>query len=164
MRRYEVYERNWNQDSPSSFLAMFKALGRYFRTQPFWAVCVPPLVLWCDKETKLAGMTAHHQAVYTAMFHEKYSDGLRLHFTWLLLALKFFFYWVIVDEQCCVRTRTDFFLSSFLFFRATLMAYGSSQAKGQIGGEGSCWPMGQPQPEPLTHWARLGIELHPHGY
>ena len=62
----------------------------------------------------------------------------------------------------------------FLAFRATLMAYGSSQARGGIGAT-SCWPTPQPQQhriqaesptyttahgntESLTHRVRPGIE------
>ena len=65
-----------------------------------------------------------------------------------------------------------FFLSFFFlfFFRATLMAYGCSQARGHIGAtaashsnarsEPSLWPTSQLMAtlDPLAHWMRPGIE------
>ena len=60
-------------------------------------------------------------------------------FKTILCLYALFFWWILF-----------FVLFCFLLFRATRVAYGSSQARGQIGSY-SCWP--RPQPQQHRIWA-----------
>ena len=55
-----------------------------------------------------------------------------------------------------------FVLLCFCLFRATPVAYGSSQARGRI--RAATYTTAHVNTGSLTHWSRPGIEPHPHGY
>ena len=81
------------------------------------------------------------------------------------------------NAQWCHTWLGAFVFVFVLLFRASLMAYGGSQARGWNGavaasqhhshsntGSKSClWPTPQLMARSLTHWARQGSNLQPHG-